>query len=293
MSNGISGRFGASVLALLLAAFACSPNGPASGEGPGRSPTPQAIRIGGEGAPEGTPAPAGPAVSANDPVEVVRTLLGAIEAEDYDTQLRLSTGAVHVLMRIRDVIQQHNERSEAATDERVEVVDEPALLSRDGDDANVSLRARIDSVVRRSGQPVRSRATVTGPVRVVRLDRGWSVADLVYTGRPLDPFYRPVDRRRGRNGVVFELGAVLSYKRTTAALVRLLAEGDEEIDVEITGATLVVEGADELPLRQLAFESRTAPAIFLRFDRTEREPERLRLGVQRADGESWMYDIAI
>lgn len=218
--------------------------------------------------------------------------LDAVKSGDYEAQRSLTADGALALTVIRDIIRQENERRGAATESKVDVSSAPSVTSLSGDDARVNVRAVIHSRVYGPKGEVASQDTIEGPVVLRRGAQGWRLADFVYSGRALAADWYTVDARQTREGVTLFVGGLLSYKKTTAALIRLVNEEGGSTPLKFGRTILIDAGGREAVSRQVAFDSTSAPAGFIGFARVEGKARAMRAEVTRGtDGKTWTYEV--
>jgi len=135
---------------------------------------------------------------------------------------------------------------------------------------------------------------VEGPVRLRRGARSWEVVDLTYSGAPLGPEHHVIEAWQSSEGFTLSVAAALSYKRTTALLVRITSDDPQEpgVGLRLDPATLVAADGTRSKQTQFAFQSSGAPAGFLGFERVAGRPSALLLPVHReGDGKSWTFEV--
>lgn len=295
------------LLVAALLATACSGGDDPQARSPRPTATPAEIRLGGaspDGAtpepspvPDGAADPRGTAPEAEelgDPAETVAALLEAISDEDHETQLALTDGPARALMRLRDIIRQHNARGGGETEERVETGREPETTERSEGGATVALRSNVLSFVKTDEGTIRSEARIDGPVALASRAERWVVTDFVYAGRPLGPRYAVIDDEQSREGIRFEVDVLLSYKRTTAVIARLASTSEAEVPVTIDEAILVGPEGEEAGPNQVAFGDGRAPPLFFGFPRTEDRPRAIEITLRRTDNDdTWTYRVEL
>lgn len=296
------------LLVVALLAAACNGGDEPQATSPSPTATPTEIRLGGEDPEDGTaePSPTAPPNETadpqqetddeqlEDPATAVATLLEAIEDEDHEAQLESTGGAARTLMLVRDVIRQHNARGGAETEERVEVAREPETTERSANGASVALRSNVLSFVRTDEGTIRSEARIDGPVALEPRSGRWVVLDFVYAGRPLGPGYAVIGKEQTREGVRLEAGALLSYKRTTAVIARLVSESGTDVPVSIREAALEGPEGERADPNQIAVGDGRAPPLFFGFPRTEDRPHAIEVTLERTDdGSTWTYRVEL
>jgi hypothetical protein len=241
-----------------------------------------------------TPAPATPTPVPipDDTPAVVSTFLTAVDTEDYSTQSAITSGPARALTRVRDIIRQENTRRGAKTDNVVTTSEQPRQIDRTDQRATVAVKANIVSTVSGDQGTQRSEASVDGPVTLVRTGDHWTVDDFVYAGRRLGEAYFPVDVRQTVSGVRLEVALFVSYKETTAAVVRFVNEEEGGVRLGLTKIELTAADGRVLAERQVVPEPKETPAIFLGFERVDGKPKALRIEVHDdASDRNWSYNV--
>lgn len=302
-SKAISARLAAGLVACVLATTGCagakrSPAASAPSPGSTDAPAGGSVAPGTSSGPSGRaatprPSPTGPPKPIpDDPAKAVGVWLTALGSNDYATLHEGSAEAVRALVAIRDIIAQENARRGATTTNSVEVAEQPRTTARSRDTATVSMRVTNKAVVSGEKGTLPEDTEIAGPVTLKRIAGVWRLSDLSYGGSALQPGYLPVDARRSKEGFTLAVGSILSYKRTTAALIRFVADGGGRVPIAVRSASLFGPDKAEHPWVQFAFESKDTPAGFLGFERIDGKPISLHVEVQRQDTDAaWAYDI--
>lgn len=236
---------------------------------------------------QGTPKSVG-----DDPVATVSAFFAAMNDSDYVTQNSLTAGAAQVLIRVRDVIAQENAQRGASTFNKVTITMKPSLKSSNDTKGVVEVEAKVESEVSGPKGTLTSTDVFSGPVNLIRRDARWAITDLMYNDERLGASYYPVGASASNNGFTLNVAAVMSYKKTTAALIRITSDEGKTIPIELKPATLQASGKD-FTQTQFAFEKASSPAGFLGFERIEGSPNGLKLTVTRGDNQSsWTFELA-
>jgi hypothetical protein len=221
--------------------------------------------------------------------------LAAINAGDYQTQLAGSADAARVLTVVRDIIQQENAHRGASTNNSMRISEAPKTIETSGDTARVSGRAVNHSVVSGPKGTIPEDTSFDGPYVLKKVAGKWRITDFVYAGAQLSPTYYAVNATQAKQGFVLTVGAFVSYKGTTAAVIRFTREsGGEPMPLRVDKASLFAKDGSEHAMTQLAFEyPKRSPAGFVGFGRIDGKPLSLHIEVSddATPPNTWLYDI--
>ena len=270
------------VLALVLVVGACSkPERPAlervtgeigpSGTNVGDDPT-----TGSDGAGTSSsstvPVPSDPGTSGDTPsppavADALTRYFDALQAEDFATARRVSTGSARFMAGVRDVVARYNAERDGVTTLKYSARSFRVGFSDATRVAYVGT-ARLDSTVSGpAGDPHSESALFENPV--VSFERGgWFVSDFSYDGEPVDLYPSTASEKVG--GVALHLEGALSFANDTGIVIDLVTDASHAIKVENVRLSYA-DGSTATPTLGALVSTKPA-ALYYLFARTGATP---------------------
>lgn len=275
-------RTAALALAVLLTLGACSkPERPTLDRVAGTI-EPSAAGDAPAGATDGTDpaATTPPAPGATDPgattgdstpvpaaADALTAYFDALQAEDFATAQRVSSGSARFMARIRDVVARYNAEREGVT----ELTYSSRSFSVESSDASRVVHigsARLDSTVSGpAGDPYSESVLFENPV--VSFESGsWQVSDYTYDGQPIEQY--PATSSKKVGGVDLRLQGALAFGTSTGLIIDLVTDSDHDIKVDNAHLNYA-DGTSATPTLA-ALITRQPAALYFLFERSGSRP---------------------